>query len=146
MGDAYGCNIPEDLYYDVERHVWARPEADGTVTIGLSAVAVHLAGTVVAVAPKKEGRRVEKTKSTGTLESGKWVGAVPSPLTGEIVAVNSALQRQPALINQDPYGVGWFVRLQPADWERDRADLQTGPAAVAAYRTRMERDDIRCDG
>lgn len=144
MGEALGCNIPEGLYYNVERHVWARPEPDGTVTVGMSDVAQSLAGRIVAVSPRPAGRKVEKNKSVGTLESGKWVGAVPAPVSGEIVAVNAAVQQDPAILNRDPYGAGWIARLQPVDWAADAADLVTGAAAVAAYRARMERDGIRC--
>lgn len=146
MGEALGCYIPEDLYYNVERHVWARPEPDGTVVVGMTDVAQNLAGKIIVVSPRPAGRRVEKNKSLGTLESGKWVGAVPAPVSGEILAINAAIVKDPTIINRDPYGEGWFARLRPNDWVADAGDLVTGPAAVDAYRVRMERDGIRCGG
>ena len=137
-----GCDIPEDRYYWVEKHTWARPEADGTVTIGITDVAQKLAKGIVNATPKDTGRTVQKGKSAGTLESGKWVGPVTSPITGEIIAVNEAMKNKPSLINSDPYGEGWFVRIKPADWAGESAILPTGEAAVTAYQKFMEAQNI----
>jgi len=144
MAIANNCNVPEDLYYWVEEHVWARPEAVGSVTIGLTDAAQRLAGIVVSATPKKIGRAVRKGKSSGTVESGKWVGPVRSPLNGEIVEVNPALGLNPKLLNSDPYGEGWFARIQPEDWEADKAALVTGGEAVAAYEAFLKAEGIEC--
>jgi len=142
MATVRGCNIPEDRYYWVEKHAWARLEVDGTVTIGITDVAQHMAKGIINATPKDVGRTVQKGKSVGTLESGKWVGPVTSPVTGEIVVVNEAVKARPALINDDPYGEGWFVRVRPTDWAGDSAALVTGDAAVAAYQKFMEEQNI----
>ena len=142
MATVRGCNISEDRYYWVEKHVWARLEADGMVTIGITDVAQHMAKGIVNATPKEAGRTVQKGKSAGTLESGKWVGPVTSPITGEIVMVNEAVKAKPALINEDPYGEGWFVRIKPTDWAVESAALVTGDAAVAAYQKFMEEQNI----
>jgi glycine cleavage system H protein len=142
MATVRGCNIPEDRFYWVEKHAWARLEADGTVTIGITDVAQHLAKGIVNATPKDAGRTVQKGKSAGTLESGKWVGPVTSPLTGEIVAVNDSMKAKPSLINTDPYGEGWFVRVRPTDWAGESALLLTGDAAVAAYQKFMVEQNL----
>ncbi len=144
MATIRGCNIPEDRYYWVEKHVWALPEADGTVKIGITDVAQNLAKGIVNVTPKEPGRTVQKGKSAGTLESGKWVGPVTSPVTGEIVEVNEAVKAKPSLINEDPYGQGWFVRVKPSNWEAESASLVTGAAAVEAYQKFMEEQNLSC--
>ncbi len=144
MATIRGCNIPEDRYYWVEKHVWALPEADGTVKIGITDVAQNLAKGIVNVTPKEPGRTVQKGKSAGTLESGKWVGPVTSPVTGEIVEVNEAVKAKPSLINEDPYGQGWFVRIKPSNWEAESASLVTGAAAVEAYQKFMEEQNLSC--
>ena len=145
MAEIHGCNIPEDLYYWPEKHVWARPEDDGTVTIGITDVAQHLAKGIISVTPKKVGRKLKRGKSAGTLESGKWVGPVNTPISGEIVAVNEALQANPKLINEDPYGEGWFARIQPSDWETESRELVTGAEGVEAYRQFLEAEGISCE-
>lgn len=144
MAELAGCRVPDDLYYWVEKHVWARPEEDGTVTVGITDVAQHLAKTIIAVTPKGVGRVVERGKSAGTVESGKWVGPITSPVTGKVVAVNERLKAEPSLVNQDPYGLGWILRLEPARWEEDRLALLTGAEAVEAYRVLLEGQGIRC--
>ena len=83
MATVSNCNLPEDLYYVVEKHVWARHE-DGVVTVGLTDVAQNLAKGIISVSPKKVGRKVEAGKSVATVESSKWVGPVPCPVAGEI--------------------------------------------------------------
>ncbi len=142
MAQVRGCNIPEDRYYWVEKHAWAVPEADGTVTIGITDVAQHLAKGIINATPKEIGRTVQKGKSAGTLESGKWVGPVTSPVTGQIVQVNEAAKAKPTIINEDPYGEGWFVKIQPADWMGECASLVTGEAAIAAYQKFMEEQGL----
>ena len=99
MATANNCNVPEDLWYWVKEHVWIRPEDDGTVTIGMTDAAQHLAGNIITATPKKAGRKVKKSKSAGTVESSKWVGPVRSPVTGEIVASNEAVANNPKLLN-----------------------------------------------
>ena len=110
MATVKGCNIPEDLYYNVDNNVWARREADGTVTVGMTAYAAAIAGQIVSCTPKKVGRSIELNKSAVTVESGKWVGPVKSPVAGEVVAVNDTAVSTPATINTDPYGSGWLAR------------------------------------
>ncbi|MDO8754089.1 MAG: hypothetical protein Q7J80_09380, partial [Anaerolineales bacterium] len=105
-------------------------------------VAQHLARGILTATPKDVGRTVQKGKGAGTLESGKWVGPVTSPITGEIVEVNEAVKAKPALLNEDPYGAGWFVRVKPADWAGESAALLTGDAAVAAYQKFLEEQNI----
>jgi len=140
MGAVRGCNIPEDLNYNVENNVWAREESDGTVTIGMTAYAASLAGQIVSYTPKKVGKAVKKDKSCATVESGKWVGPAKSPVAGDIVAINDAVAGKPGLINEDPYGEGWLVKIQPSDWAGDAGDLVTGGAAASAFESKMDAD------
>lgn len=144
MGQANGCTIPEDLYYLVDKHVWVRRETDELVTVGITDVAQHLAGKVIAVSPKKVGRTLTKGQSAATVESGKWVGPVPIPVGGELIAINDALKANPGLINQDPYGTGWIVKLKPLNWGEDSKDLVTGDAGVAEYQRALDDKGISC--
>jgi len=139
------CNLPDDLYYVVEKHVWARYDGD-LVTVGMTDVAQNLAKTIIAVTPKAAGKAVKKGRNVATVESGKWVGPVPAPVSGEIVEVNDALAASPGLINSDPYGAGWVARLRPSDWDADTADLASGPAGIEAYRQFLDAEGIACGG
>lgn len=145
MTDVRGCTIPEDLYYWIDKHVWVRDDGDEVLTIGVTDPAQHLAARVVAVTAKRAGRVVERGQSVATIESGKWVGPVPSPVNGEIVEVNPALAGDPTLVNSDPYGAGWIVRVKASVWSVQRAELHTGPHAIDSYRAFLEQEGISCD-
>lgn len=144
MSNIRGCEIPDDLYYWVAKHVWARHEGDGLLAIGVTDPAQHLAARVVAVTAKKVGRFVERGQSVATLESGKWVGPVPAPVDGEIVEVNPATSADPTIVNRDPYGAGWIVKFRARDWAGQHGELVTGDDGVAAYRAFLEAEGISC--
>lgn len=143
MGAVRGCNIPEDLVYNIENNVWARKEADGNITVGLTAYACSLAGEIVAYTPKKAGKEIAQDKSCATVESGKWVGPVKTPVTGEVVAVNTAVQAKPGLINKDPYGEGWVVKLKPTNWGGESGNLKTGADALKAFEAKMQAEGFK---
>lgn len=145
MATPKGCNLPEDLYYLVDRHVWAKL-ADGIVTVGLTDVAQHLAKTIISVSLKPAGKPIKKGRSLATVESGKWVGPVPSPVEGEVVEINQTLATSPGLLNSDPYGAGWVARLRPTDWDADASELVTGEAGIAAYEAFLAQEGISCEG
>jgi glycine cleavage system H protein len=139
------CNLPGDLYYVVAKHVWARRDGE-LVTVGMTDVAQNLAKTIIAVTPKAAGKVVAKGRNIATVESGKWVGPVPAPVSGEIVEVNTALSASPSLINSDPYGDGWVARLRPTDWDAEAADLASGPEGIEDYRRFLDEQGIACGG
>lgn len=141
----YGCDIPEELYFDVERDVWIRFEDDGLATLGMTDVAQTRCGKLVNIAFKKPGKLVKQGMSAATIESAKWVGPFPMPFSGEIVATNEeGFRRDILLSNKDPYGAGWLVRVRPLDLEAERAHLLTGEAAVAAYKQRITDLKVNC--
>ena len=144
VAEIRNCNIPDDLYYLVRSHVWARPEGD-LVVVGLTDVAQNLAKRFIAYTPRRVGKSVEVSKSTATLESGKWVGPVPAPVAGEIVAINESAQADPSIVNRDPYGEGWIVKVKAVDWSRDSAGLLTGQAALDEYTTFLTEEGIVCE-
>ena len=140
MASVRGCNLPDDLIYDVENHVWYRELDGGNVRIGMTAVAAALAGQLVAVTPKRVGRSVKAGKSCATVESGKWVGPARSAAAGEVVAINDEVVASPAVVNDDPYDKGWLLELAPEDWASVRPGLLTGDAMTTAYEAKMAAD------
>ncbi len=137
-----GCELPDDLLYDVENNMWYREESDGTVTAGMTAVALALAGQLVAVTPRKAGRGVQAGKSCATIESGKWVGPAKLAFDAEVAVVNDALVADPKLANAEPYGNGWLLRVKPADWAAARSSLTPGTAVAAPYEAKMTADSF----
>ena len=106
-------NIPEDLQY-TKSHEWVRIEGD-TATIGITDHAQDELGDVVFVELPDEGETFDAGDSFGTVESVKAVSDLYTPVGGEVVEVNSALEDAPENINEDPYGEGWIVKLRTTD-------------------------------
>ena len=136
------CVIDPDLLYRVEDHSWVRLNDDGSATIGITDVAENMAGPILHVYPKKKGARA-RGQSLATIESGKWVGPLKSPLTGEILEANAALDKDPGIVNRSPYGDGWILRMKPTKLDEERKDFLTGDAAVEAYRKRIEEQNMK---
>lgn len=140
MPKVKGCNLPDELFYDVDNHIWFRDMGDGTVKIGMTSVATALAGPLVAFTPKRVGKSVVAGKSCATIESGKWVGPAKSALAGDVLAVNDALVARPSMANEDPYEAGWMVLLKPEDWAGGKPALTPGASVAAKYEAKMDTD------
>ena len=139
-----GCVIPPDLYYDIDNQVWFRINEDGTVTVGATDIGQARAGKIINIRIKAPGRKVAKGKPYASLESGKWTGPIPAVIEGEVVERNEELFDNPELINDDPYGKGWIVRIKPVNLERDLKDLVTGEEAIQKQKEYIEREDVNC--
>lgn len=141
----YGCDIPEDLYFDFERDLWVRFEEDGTATLGMTDTAQTRGGKLVNIQFKKIGKAIGQGQSAAIIESAKWVGPFSMPFGGEIVATNETTFQLDILIaNRDPYGAGWLVRVRPANLETERGHLITGEAAVEKYKQRIVEMNLKC--
>ncbi len=145
-----GCLLPDGLHYLAEHHVWARADALGPgpdatlVTVGITDVFQALTQRVMFFTPRRIGREVQQGDPIAVLESGKWMGTVPSAVEGEIAEFNPALSRSPTLLNRDPYGEGWVARLYTKESSLERQGLVTGPSGIAFYRSLLEAGGIRC--
>jgi glycine cleavage system H protein len=142
MPTVRGCDLPDELLYDVENNIWYRENADGTVTLGMTAIAAGMAGQLVAFTPKKAGRSVDAGKSCATVESGKWVGPAKIAFAAEVVEINDTLTASPKLANSDPYGEGWMVKVRPKDWGAAKATLIPGTAVAGPYEAKMTADNF----
>jgi glycine cleavage system H protein len=124
-------SYPEDLRYHRE-HDWARVEQE-EATFGITWYAQDALGEVVFYEPPETGAEVTKDQAYAEVESVKAVSDVYAPLSGEIVAVNDAVSDKPELINEDPYGDGWLVRVRLSDPSEADALMD-----VPAYRRLLE--------
>ena len=106
-------NIPAELHY-ARTHEWLRKESDGTVTVGISDHAQAALGDLVFVETPEAGRKVSAGEACAVVESVKAASDVYSPIDGEVISGNNALATQPELLNTDPYGEGWIMKIRPA--------------------------------
>ena len=132
-------HLPSSVHYSPERHVWARPDDDGLVTVGVAsplrevlwhapevefwAVDRVAVGSPIATAQARQGRRI----------------AIASPVAGTVVELNELLEVAPHALLFQPYIRGWVARIYADNWERDSVALLTGSAGAAEYRAQLER-------
>jgi glycine cleavage system H protein len=107
-------DIPEDRHY-TETHEWLRELDDGTIELGVTEHAQQALGDLVYVELPETGDDLATGEGCAVIESTKAASDVYSPLDGEVAAVNDALEQSPELVNQDPWGEGWLMRIRPAD-------------------------------
>ncbi|HUF34560.1 MAG TPA: glycine cleavage system protein GcvH [Gemmatimonadales bacterium] len=108
-------NVPDDLSYTKEHEYVQRTDDPAVVRVGITDYAQGELGDVVFVNLPKPGDRLDSHQSFGTIEAVKAVSELYSPIAGEVVEVNGALERDPAAVNRDPYGEGWMVTIRAAD-------------------------------
>ncbi len=150
MSELNNCLLPDELLYHVENNVWLRDNGDGTYDMGMTDIAQTMAGSIIHCRPKAAGKKVKKGKSVATVESGKWVGPVKTPLTAEITARNDAIEADASILNKSPYMDGWIVRIRPVEMDAEQGELVSGDDAVAGFRTYMSEKElgecIHCEG
>lgn len=105
-------SIPSELKYTKE-HEWIRDNGDGTATIGITDFAQGELGDIVYVELNDTGESYGQDDVFGTVEAVKTVSELFMPVTGEVVEINEELENEPELVNEDPYGKGWMVKIKP---------------------------------
>jgi glycine cleavage system H protein len=124
--------VPDDLVYTAEHEYVARTGQAGVVRIGITDYAQGELGDVVFVNLPKPGDKLASHQSFGTIEAVKAVSDLYSPVAGEVTEVNGALDGDPAVVNRDPYGDGWMVKLKLSN----PAELE-GLLSPTAYRSHI---------
>jgi glycine cleavage system H protein len=119
-------NIPDDLRYTEEHEYIKTSEEDGVVYVGITDYAQGELGDIVYVELPDVGASYEKMEVFGTIEAVKAVSELFSPVSGEVVEINGALENDPSIINQDPYGDGWMIKVRL----RSAADLDRALSAA----------------
>jgi glycine cleavage system H protein len=125
--------VPEELLY-TQDHEWLRVEGD-QATVGITEYAANEMGDIVFVELPALGSRFEPAQSFGVIESVKTASDLYSPAAGEVIAVNEALADKPELVNSDPYGAGWMVRVRLATGAGAADGLMDAPAYRALIET-----------
>ena len=119
--------VPGELKY-TRTHEWAQLMDDGTLRVGITEHAQDLLGDMVFVELPTIGRRVAAGQECAVVESVKAASDIYSPVAGEVIAINEALTSNPELVNKDPYGEGWLMRLKPSNGSADLSGLLTAAA------------------
>lgn len=124
--------IKDDRKYTKE-HEWAHPQGD-EVVVGISAFAVDQLGDVTLVGiDVKVGDKIQAKQTFGTIESVKTLSDLYAPVSGVVTRLNTELEKQPELVNEDPWGKGWMIAIRP-----DSGDETNSLLDAAAYRSHLE--------
>jgi glycine cleavage system H lipoate-binding protein/TusA-related sulfurtransferase len=130
--------------YDLENNTWVKSEENGEMTTGVTSLLSAIAGKFASVRIRPVGTRVERVSSLGTLESLKFVGPIPSPVSGIVSAVNGDVIKRPKFLNDAPYTNGWIVRLKPLRLQTERAFLSRAADARDTLKKRIAEFHARC--
>ena len=137
-------DVPLDRHYDRAHHLWAHRDQDtGNVRVGIDAIGLESLGELAYVAIQEDGTTVTRGGSLGTLEAAKMTTHIVAPIGGTIVQRNAGVLEDPLLVNNDPYGQGWLVEIEPSAWQQDAGELVSGDAIpdwVAAETARLETE------
>ncbi len=137
------CNFPEGLLYDVENNSWVKRDGE-TVLVGIDSILSWISGVFTSVKFKEKGSHVSRGGSLGWIEGPRHFDVVRSPLTGEISESNEALMGRPRLLNTDPYGAGWFAKLNPLHFQDEVRFLSDVTAAREGLERKLKDLRVHC--
>jgi len=137
MAEYEGYLIPDDLYFHKE-HMWVKVDGD-TAIVGMDDFSQKLAGELSFIELPMEGDEVSKDEAVGSYETGKWMGKIFAPVSGEIVEVNEELEDDPSIVNQDPYGKGWMFKIKMSD-PSEVDSLMKGDSVIPWLKEEIEKN------
>ncbi|MDD3626376.1 MAG: glycine cleavage system protein GcvH [bacterium] len=136
MAELQGYQVPDDLYYHKE-HMWLRVEGDVGV-VGITDFSQKLAGEISYIELPGEGDAVARDQIVGTVETGKWMGKIYAPVSGEVIEINEDVEDSPEKINESPYSDGWLFKVRLSNPSEIDA-LYKGPAALEWLKGEIEK-------
>ena len=138
------CVFPDDLLYDLENNTWLRIEDNGEVTVGVTSVLPAIAGKLTLARLKSAEVAIQRGQSLGTLESLKFVGPVPSPVSGILLKTNGLIVDRPRIINDSPYQEGWIASLKPSHLALERILLSKSTESKTLLVKKIAEFHVRC--
>ena len=138
------CVFPDELLYDVGNNTWLRIDSDREVTVGVTSLLSAVAGKLIRVKLKPSGVTIKRGQSLGTLESERFVGPIPSPVSGELVETNQRSVDLPRTINDSPYEQGWIARIKPMQFFTEKILLSKIQDAKAPLTEKIVQLRVRC--
>ena len=138
------CIFPDELLYDLENNTWLRIDGEKKVSVGVTSLLYAIAGKLIQAKLKTDGVEIEKGQSLGTLESERFVGPIPSPVSGILVETNPLVQARPRTINDSPYEDGWVAKLNPSRLPVEKILLSKPGDSRELLARRIAEHHVRC--
>ncbi len=116
--------LPVDRKYDDATYMWAKRDAgSGNILIGAGRPTLNSLGDLAYLSLAEPGRQVQRGQSAGSMEAAKMTGEIITPVSGEVVARNESVLKNPRILNEDPYEAGWLLAISPQSWSEESAQL-----------------------
>jgi len=139
--DKWTFKVPKDRFYN-ENDCWAK--LDGKIaTVGITDFLQNMTSDIIYVELPKLGTEVEQFDEAGTFEAIKTMLDLISPVNGVVREVNEKLRAKPELVNQDPYGEGWFIKIEVKDFEVDKENLLSPDAYFEVMKRKIEAEHLK---
>ena len=138
------CNFPDNLLYDPDSFVWADVSNENCIKIGIIPILTSISGKLKSINLKKGGTNIERGKSLGSIESPKYFGIVPSPLTGKVKEINESILSKPKQVNDSPYELGWLSTIVPSNLDKDLNDLKKIGGCSIQFKSLIDEFHVRC--
>jgi len=138
------CDFPDNLIYDPENFVWLDISNKDSVKIGITPILTFISGKIKTITLKKKNYSIDKGKSLGSLESPKYFGVVRSPISGKIKEINFSIISKPKQVNDSPYDLGWLVKIEPSNLEKDLNYLHSLDECHVQFKNLIDEFHVRC--
>ena len=118
-------DFKSDRFYN-SNHLWSKQDAAGIVTVGMDELGLDSLGELAYLTLPSERTPVEMDKAMGSMEAAKMTGELVAPVSGIVIEQNDKVLQNPLLVNEEPYGNGWLVKIEPTNWEEDSEAMVSG--------------------
>jgi len=127
-----------DRFYN-SNHLWTKQDDPGIVTVGMDEMGLDSLGELVYLTLPLEGTLVEMGKAMGSMEAAKMTGELIAPVSGIVIEKNDRVLQNPLLVNEEPYGNGWLVKIEPTNWEEESEAMVFGDNLPGWVEQEIER-------
>ena len=135
-------DFKSDRFYN-SNHLWSKQDAAGIVTVGMDELGLDSLGELAYLTLPSEGTPVEMGKAMGSMEAAKMTGELVAPVSGIVIEKNDRVLQNPLLVNEEPYGNGWLVKIEPTNWTEESAAMVSGDALSGWIDAEIERFEIQ---
>ena len=118
-------DFKSDRFYN-SNHLWSKQDDAGIVTVGMDELGLDSLGELAYLTLPSEGTPVEMGKAMGSMEAAKMTGELVAPVSGIVIEKNDRVLQNPLLVNEEPYGNGWLVKIEPTNWEEESEAMVSG--------------------
>jgi glycine cleavage system H protein len=131
-------DFKSDRFYN-SNHLWSKQDAAGIVTVGMDELGLDSLGELAYLTLPSERTPVEMDKAMGSMEAAKMTGELVAPVSGIVIEKNDRVLQNPLLVNEEPYGNGWLVKIEPTNWEKESETMVSGDKLPGWAEQEIER-------